>query len=265
MNESLGIKSMSMNPRRSFVAALRQRSTLAYDWLRDSNRADVQLSVAGWDGSSAGRFSHQGFVRPNDASGADGQVSWFGKRFVDLVISVAALPFAVILVALVAPMIALTSEGPVIFRQRRVGLLGREFVMFKLRTMRKGSADGTATGTSDVRVTPIGAVLRKFRIDELPQLINVIRGEMSLIGPRPEQPQLAKVYRAAIPNFDDRLLCRPGITGLAQVRCGYASTVKETRNKVRFDQIYVKNCSIGLDMYILIATLRTVLFGEGAR
>jgi lipopolysaccharide/colanic/teichoic acid biosynthesis glycosyltransferase len=139
--------------------------------------------------------------------------------------------------------------------------------MYKLRTMQLAAPDGIeiATQNGDGRVTPIGRWLRRFRIDELPQLWNVLKGDMSLIGPRPEQPALTQSYCEDLPSFAYRSLVRPGITGWAQVRAGYAADLEETRIKLGYDLFYLKNFSFSLDMQIIFRTVGTLIFGNGVR
>ena len=139
--------------------------------------------------------------------------------------------------------------------------------MYKLRTMRAPRPeDGEiATNKNDVRITYFGALLRRFRIDELPQLWNILIGDMSLIGPRPEQPGLTKQYIDAMPAFAYRHLVRPGITGWAQVRAGYAANLEETRVKLAYDLFYVKNFSLILDLQIILRTFWTIVSGSGVR
>jgi exopolysaccharide biosynthesis polyprenyl glycosylphosphotransferase len=187
------------------------------------------------------------------------------KRLTDiaasLVLLVAAAP--VLLIAAVA--IRLTSSGPVLFRQERVGLAGVSFLVLKLRTMREDAEklSGPVWSTeNDPRITPVGRYLRKFRIDELPQLWNVLRGDMSLVGPRPERPVFVKKLSEAIPHYAERLLVRPGITGWAQVKAPYAASVADSMLKLQFDLFYTKNLSFPLDLLVLLLTVKTVVFGR---
>ena len=188
------------------------------------------------------------------------------KRAFDLIVVLAAAPAAILIVALASLATAIASGRPVFFFQDRVGFKGQTFRLFKLRTMTSSpSGSAVATSAQDSRITPLGRILREYRLDELPQLLNVLKGEMSLIGPRPEQPALVAEYRRHLPNFDHRHLVKPGITGLAQVMYGYASNLKETRNKLRYDLIYVRNSSVRLEARIALRTVRTVLGRERVR
>jgi lipopolysaccharide/colanic/teichoic acid biosynthesis glycosyltransferase len=169
---------------------------------------------------------------------------------------------------LAALAILLESGLPVLFRQERVGQGGRTFKVLKLRTMRiDAERDGVARWATrgDSRVTRVGRVLRKLRIDELPQLINVLNGEMSLVGPRPERPEFVAQLREEIRFYDLRHSIKPGLTGWAQIRYPYGASIDDARRKLQFDLFYVKNNSLVLDVLILAETVRVVLFGEGAQ
>jgi lipopolysaccharide/colanic/teichoic acid biosynthesis glycosyltransferase len=189
-----------------------------------------------------------------------------GKRLFDIVVSLALAPAALLIVAAASAVVLLTMGRPVFFRQARVGLGGRLFIILKLRTMEPSAAAGQiATAIGDRRITPVGRWLRRSHIDELPQLWNVLVGEMSLVGPRPEQPALAEAYAREVPSFAQRALLRPGITGLAQVKAGYAADLDETRVKLRHDLYYVGNCSLSLDLEICARTVWAILSGVGTR
>jgi lipopolysaccharide/colanic/teichoic acid biosynthesis glycosyltransferase len=192
------------------------------------------------------------------------------KRAGDLVTAVIALPLMVPFLAVVALLIRLDSPGPVFFRQQRMGYRGVPFTMYKFRTMRHGPADPDArtaamTRNDDDRITKLGRVLRHYRIDELPQVLNIIRGEMSWIGPRPEAVALSLWYEAELPFYRYRHIVRPGITGWAQVKQGHVADVDEVLGKLHYDFYYIKNFSFWLDLLIIARTIRTVLSGFGAR
>lgn len=189
------------------------------------------------------------------------------KRLMDIGLVILALPVALPLLLIGGLGVWATMGRPVFFVQPRVGLGGRVFRMYKLRTMRAARpGDGELpTARGDVRVTRLGLWLRRFRIDELPQLWNVLKGDMSIIGPRPEQPGLTEAYCRDLPAFAYRSLVRPGITGWAQVRAGYASDLEETRVKLAYDLFYLKNFSYSLDLQIILRTAGTLLTGGGAR
>jgi sugar transferase (PEP-CTERM system associated) len=198
---------------------------------------------------------------------AQGGLRAFVKRSFDLTVSAALLVLALPVMAVTAVAIALDSPGPIIYRQERVGRGGRRFVCLKFRSMSlDAERDGVARWAlqSDPRVTRVGRFIRKMRIDELPQLINVLRGEMSFVGPRPERPSFVAELKHTIPYYDLRHSVKPGITGWAQVRYSYGASVEDARKKLQFDLYYVKNHSLFLDLLILIETVRVVLFREGA-
>jgi len=190
----------------------------------------------------------------------------FARRISDLVLSfVFSLPF-LILLPFIALAIKLDSPGPVLHFQRRMGADGKEFDLIKLRTMKQDAeAEGGAqfTARSDPRITRVGRFLRITRLDEFPQLLNIVKGDMSFIGPRPERPEFMADLEAKIPHFRSRLLIKPGLTGWAQVRGGYASTVPELTRKLEYDLYYVKNRSLRLDLQILASTFLTVVLRRG--
>jgi lipopolysaccharide/colanic/teichoic acid biosynthesis glycosyltransferase len=182
---------------------------------------------------------------------------------VSLLLMVAILPVA----AAAAALVALTSRGGVLYRQQRVGRRGRTFAMYKFRTMRcDAEAAGAQWATQgDPRVTAVGGILRATRIDELPQLWNILRGDMSFIGPRPERPEFTSTLEAAIPFYALRHLVKPGLTGWAQVCFPYGASVAESRQKLEYDLFYIKNHSLILDCSILLRTVRVVIHRQGAR
>ena len=193
------------------------------------------------------------------------------KRAADFAVTILALPLLVPVLLLVALMVRLDSPGPVIFRQERMGYRGRPFMMFKFRTMTNGTGQpedarlAAMTREGDARVTRIGKVLRHYRIDELPQVVNILKGEMSWIGPRPEAVPLSLWYEAELPFYRYRHIVRPGITGWAQVKQGHVAEVDDVLWKLHYDFYYIKNFSFWLDLLIVARTVRTVLSGFGAR
>ena len=171
---------------------------------------------------------------------------------------------SVMLLAVLA--IRLDSPGPIIYRQERVGKGGRGFMCLKFRSMRSDAErDGVArwAAKNDARVTRVGSFIRKTRIDELPQLMSVLKGQMSLVGPRPERPSFVAQLREQIPFYDVRHSVKPGVTGWAQVRYSYGASLEDARRKHQFDLYYVKNNSLFLDLLVLIETVSVVLFREG--
>jgi len=190
------------------------------------------------------------------------------KRALDVIHASALLIVTSPLMALFAVLIKLDSPGKILFRQSRVGRNGEEFELFKFRSMREDAerVSGPAWASqNDPRVTRIGRFMRRTRIDELPQLINVLRGEMSFVGPRPERRVFVDKLRREIPYYDLRHSVRPGLTGWAQVEYGYGSTIEENQEKLRYDLYYIKNGNAFLDLWIVLKTVRVVLMGSGAR
>jgi exopolysaccharide biosynthesis polyprenyl glycosylphosphotransferase len=172
------------------------------------------------------------------------------------------------LMLLIAAAVKLTSPGPVFYRQTRVGWRGRNFTLYKFRSMRADAeaATGAVWATKDdPRVTPVGRWLRRLRLDELPQFFNVLRGEMSLVGPRPERPEFVASLAQQIPYYRQRLAVRPGITGWAQINHEYGDSVEDAARKLEYDLYYIKNLSPALDAYIILQTLKTVLLQRGAQ
>jgi exopolysaccharide biosynthesis polyprenyl glycosylphosphotransferase len=165
-----------------------------------------------------------------------------------------------------ALLIKLDSPGPVLYKQTRVGKNGNNFEIIKFRSMRTDAETHSGPQWAmacDPRITRVGAVIRKLRIDELPQLVNILRGQMSFVGPRPERPYFVNILREEIPYYDLRHSVRPGITGWAQVSCDYGSSIEDSKEKLRFDLFYVKNVSITLDCVILFQTVKIILLGRG--
>ncbi len=190
------------------------------------------------------------------------------KRLFDIMVASIGLIMGLPILLLAMLAVRLTSKGPVFYHQRRSGRFGRDFEMIKLRTMaadaEKGGiqwAQGGANGCRDPRVTLVGGIMRKYRIDEIPQLWNVIKGEMSFVGPRPERPELIVELARQIPYYEERMLVQPGITGWAQVNYPYGASVMDARRKLEYDLYYLKNMSAFLDVFILLDTVRTILFG----
>ncbi|MBI1353824.1 MAG: TIGR03013 family PEP-CTERM/XrtA system glycosyltransferase [Acidobacteria bacterium] len=188
------------------------------------------------------------------------------KRLLDLALGLIGLAISLPIMAIVGLCVRLDSAGPILFRQRRVGYEGQCFELMKFRTMRvDAEADGVARWAekNDPRVTRIGGFLRKYRFDELPQFVNVIRGDMSLVGPRPERPEFVERLRAEIPFYDERHTLRPGITGWAQICYPYGATVEDALRKLEYDLFYLKNVSILFDMAIVLQTVKIILWGRG--
>ena len=190
------------------------------------------------------------------------------KRCFDLIVSATLIVVTLPLVVIAAMFIAAEGGGPIIYRQQRVGHRGQTFTVFKLRSMlADAERDGKAAwaAINDERVTRVGRLIRRTRVDELPQLLNVLKGEMSFVGPRPERPEFVAMLTEQIPFYAVRHSVKPGLTGWAQVRYSYGATVEQSIRKLEYDLYYVKNHTLLLDLFILLETVRVVLLGEGAR
>jgi exopolysaccharide biosynthesis polyprenyl glycosylphosphotransferase len=190
------------------------------------------------------------------------------KRAVDLVSATILLIVTAPLSLVVAALIKLEDGGPVIFRQARVGRDGVPFTLRKFRSMQVDAEAETGpmwAQADDPRVTKVGRWIRALRIDEIPQVWNVLRGEMSFVGPRPERPEFVALLQAAIPLYDQRHAVRPGITGWAQVNAPYAATLEDSRRKLEYDLHYLKSFSVWMDLVIMLRTIRIILFGWRSR
>lgn len=190
------------------------------------------------------------------------------KRLSDIVLSLLGLAFAVPLLAFAAILIKLTSDGPIIYKQNRLGKKGKTFRIYKLRTMcadAEKQSGAVWAQENDTRITSAGRLLRKTHIDEIPQLINVLKGEMSIVGPRPERPEMIRDLRVLIGDYEKRLQVKPGITGLAQVWHKYDETIEDVKKKIKYDLLYIRSMCLMVDLRILARTFVVVLTGKGAR
>lgn len=190
------------------------------------------------------------------------------KRLSDFLIASLALIIFSPLLFLIAMLVKFDSSGPVFFQQERLGKNGKIFKMWKFRTMRHNAEIETGpvwAAEQDPRITNLGYFLRSSHLDEIPQLINVFKGEMSLVGPRPERPEFVEMINGHIRDFNHRLNIRPGITGLAQVRYQYGASIKDAAKKLKYDLLYIKRMCWVLDFQIILWTFGRVLSGEGAR
>ncbi len=222
---------------------------------RETGRVDLDSVNPSWlifsDGFSSGRM-----------------LSGVFKRLFDIIASLALLVLALPLIALTAIAVRLESKGPAFYRQQRVGLYGVHFDCLKIRSMR---TDAEVAGTAvwaeknDPRITRVGNIIRKLRIDELPQCWSVLKGEMSFVGPRPERPQFVEDLETKLPYYAERHMVKPGITGWAQINYPYGASIEDSRQKLEYDLYYAKNYSPFLDLLILLQTLRVVLWPDGAR
>jgi sugar transferase (PEP-CTERM system associated) len=202
-----------------------------------------------------------GFVRP--------RLLYSIKRLTEVFAAASMLVIAAPFMAVLALLVWMDTPGPILYRQRRVGVGGRLFDLLKFRSM-KASAEISSgpvwsSPDGDARVTRLGRVLRKLRLDELPQLINVVRGEMSFVGPRPERPEFVQRLAPVIPYYDERHTVYPGITGWAQINFPYGSTFEDAEEKLEYDLYYVKHMSLAFDAVIMLKTVKVMLMGRGAR
>ncbi|MFX0195928.1 MAG: TIGR03013 family XrtA/PEP-CTERM system glycosyltransferase [Candidatus Hodarchaeota archaeon] len=190
------------------------------------------------------------------------------KTAMDFFLSVFGLILLLPIMALTALAIKLDSSGPVFYQQERMGKNGKIFLLLKFRSMKDNAERETGpvwAAEKDKRVTRVGKIIRKLRLDEIPQMINVLRGEMSFVGPRPERPHFVKHLQDEIPFYQKRHAVKPGITGWAQIEYTYGASTNDALEKLKYDLYYIKNISLFFDMNIIFQTIRSVLFGRGAR
>lgn len=221
---------------------------------REMGRVDLDTLNPSWlifsDGFSAGR-----------------RLSSMGKRLFDVSVSLVLLVIGLPLIAIFALLVKLESKGPAFYRQVRVGLYGEHFRILKLRSMREDAETSGAKWAEkdDPRITGVGRFIRLVRIDELPQLWSVLKGEMSFVGPRPERPQFVEELERELPFYAERHMVKPGITGWAQINYPYGASTEDARQKLEYDLYYAKNYTPFLDVLILLQTARVILWPEGAR
>lgn len=203
---------------------------------------------------------------------SDGFRITFFKRFCKMIIDIFIASIGLILTLPLFSMIALAikidSSGPIFFRQFRVGKDENNFILYKFRTMHQDAESKTGAvwaQKNDPRITRVGRILRKTRLDEIPQIYNVLKGDMSIVGPRPERPEFVEDLLKIIPYYSERHFVKPGITGWAQIRYSYGSSVKDAIEKLRYDLYYIKHTSLFFDFMIIMETIKVVLFGKGAR
>ncbi len=189
------------------------------------------------------------------------------KRAIDIIASLIGILLTLPIMGAVALAILLESGKPILFRQKRVGLNGEVFEILKFRSMRQDSEQGGPSWATDKdsRITRVGGIIRKYRFDELPQFFNILHGEMSLVGPRPEQPYFCEMLESQLPFFAQRHTVRPGVTGWAQVKYQYGSTVEDAKRKLELDLFYIKHLAVSLDLAIIFETIKVVLLGKGAK
>ena len=193
---------------------------------------------------------------------------YLAKRAIDIAGCIIACILLLPLCLLAAILIKMTSKGPILFKQTRLGKNGSPFEIYKFRTMKVDAEKHTGpvwASQNDNRLIPVGNFLRKTHIDEIPQFINVLKGEMSIIGPRPERPFFVEQLKSQVPGYEKRLSVKPGITGLAQVWHRYDETIEDVKKKIKYDLLYIKNVCLWTDLRIMLRTFRVVITGEGAR
>jgi sugar transferase (PEP-CTERM system associated) len=255
------------------VAVEERRGALPLDDLLQIRMTGVRVTdISSFVEQETGRVDLDS-VRPSwliftDGYGAGSQVSIVGKRLFDLSASLVLLLIAAVPMLITALLVRTTSAGTIFYRQQRVGRFGKPFDVIKFRSMR---ADAEKEGKpiwaskSDPRVTAVGRIIRLTRLDELPQLLCVLKGDMSFVGPRPERPFFVADLAQQIPFYNERHVVKPGITGWAQINYQYGASVEDARCKLEYDLYYIKNYSLFLDLLILIQTVRVVLWQDGSR
>lgn len=249
-----------------------RRGNLPVRELLECRLAGIRVTqYSGFMEREAGKIDLDAFVPSwlifSDGS-TGGSLRLTAKRAVDLFASVVLLIVTLPFSLLAAVCIKLTSPGPAVFRQERVGQHGETFMLYKFRSMRlDAERDGKPRWATDndPRVTRVGRIIRKLRIDEIPQIFNVLKGDMSFVGPRPERPFFVEALTRELPYYAERHTVRPGITGWAQVNYPYGASVEDAKQKAQYDLYYIKNFSVFLDILILIKTIRVILFPAGAR
>ena len=196
-----------------------------------------------------------------------GERHWYLRRVFSTLLALALCLVTAPFIPIIALIVKLSSPGPVLYRQQRVGLRGKAFTCYKFRTMRQDAEAGGAKWATndDPRITRTGNFMRRTRMDEIPQFWNVLRGDMAFVGPRPERPEFVEKLNQEIPYYYLRHMARPGITGWAQVNYGYGSSVEESKEKLRYDLYYIRNISLTLDLLIAFYTVRAVMVGRGVR
>jgi len=253
------------------VAVENRRHHLPLDALLACRTQGIQVMDDAGFAEAALKRIPLSLVRPSSLIFDEGfrvsRANRIAKRTTDLVVASGMLVLLSPVMLAVAAAIALSDGRPVFYRQERTGRFGRPYPIWKFRTMRRDAERAGAAWASqhDPRVLPVGRLLRRSRLDELPQLWNVLRGEMSLVGPRPERPVFVSQLEARYPLFALRALVKPGLTGWAQLRYRYGSTFEEQGTKLEYDLYYIKNMSIFLDLVCLFHTAKIVLSGKGAR
>jgi sugar transferase (PEP-CTERM system associated) len=253
------------------VAYPDRRGTLPVEQLLEVKfrGVEVQEGVAFYERETGKIFVRE--LKPSQLIFSEGFTVRAGTRRLKRLLDVAMAAFGLVLAAplmlMTAVAIAIDSRGPILYRQVRAGEFGRPFTLYKFRSMRVDAEQAGArfAEENDPRVTRVGRFIRKTRIDELPQLANVLRGEMSMVGPRPERPVFVEQLDSQVPYFKQRLYVKPGVTGHAQVRCRYGATAEDHLEKLQYDLYYIKSYSVMFDLSIILDTVKVVLLRIGAR
>jgi exopolysaccharide biosynthesis polyprenyl glycosylphosphotransferase len=259
-------------PDRIVVGMAERRGRLPVNELLDLRFSGIRIEdVHSTYEATFGRVSVRG-LRPSqlifstELGPRPNRVMW--QSMYSFVIALAATIVTAPVMLMVAILVRLSSKGPVLYRQKRIGRNGAIFTLFKFRSMYANAEADTGpvwARKDDPRVTPVGRFLRRLRLDELPQLLNVVRGEMSIVGPRPERPEFVRALTEQIPYYRQRHCVKPGITGWAQINHKYGDTIEDTIRKLEFDLFYIKNLAPSLDAYIIFHTLKVMLLTRGAQ
>jgi exopolysaccharide biosynthesis polyprenyl glycosylphosphotransferase len=256
----------SVKPNRVIVTLAERRGRLPVNELLEAQAGGVQVEdgIAVYE-RLTGKIALESLRPSNLLFSTDFVKSpWplFLARFISIVVALVGCVVCAPVMALIAIAIKLESAGPVFFRQQRGGLGGRPFTLIKFRTMRDGQRTSEWVGDNEDRITVVGRWLRKFRLDELPQFLNIVRGDMNLVGPRPHPVSNFQLFVERIPYYNLRATVRPGMTGWAQIRLGYANNLEEETEKMRYDLYYIKRLSPGFDLRILFDTVKVTLLGR---
>jgi sugar transferase (PEP-CTERM system associated) len=266
-----GFRNRTSQIDRIIVALQDRRGAMPVRELLDLRLAGVHVEDAGsLLEKISGKLQLDG-LHPSALIFADGfrvkSSQQFFRRIVSMLVSAVALALCLPIIPIIALAVRLSSPGPILFRQNRVGLRGKCFAIYKFRTMGQNAEAGGAVWAkkNDPRVTRVGMFLRKTRLDEIPQLYNVLRGDMGFVGPRPERPEFVQWLADQIPYYNLRHMIRPGLTGWAQVRYQYGASVEETKQKLEYDLYYVKHMAVSFDLLIIFETIKTILLRRGSQ
>jgi sugar transferase (PEP-CTERM system associated) len=258
-------------PQRIVIALRERRKRLPVEMLLRARSAGIRIDEAAtFYEKLTGRIPVES-IYPSTLIYADGFVKssvvrLIITRFASAVAALCGLVLSAPLMIVAALLIRLESPGPLFYRQERVGKDGKPFDILKFRSMRTDAEHNSTplwASRNDPRITRVGSIMRKLRIDELPQFVNILNGDMSFVGPRPERPYFVQLLEGKIPYYDLRHSVRPGVTGWAQVSYPYGATIEDAKNKLEYDLFYVKNASIAFDLAIIFSTVKTVVLGKG--